>query len=136
MALHLKTYVAATLVFLAMDFIWLGILMADFYKRHLGALARRSGDALNPIWWSAGVVYLLIPAAIVLFVLPKVSSGSYAVAVAWGALFGVVLYGVYDFTNYATLEGWTLKLAVTDTVWGGVICGVTSAVALFAWRLR
>ena len=39
-------------------------------------------------------------------------------AAAFGALFGLVVYGVYDFTNYSTLRQWPLVLALADTAWG------------------
>ena len=36
-------------------------------------------------------------------------------------LFGVFVYGVYDFTNYATLSNWTLKFSMVDMCWGGLL---------------
>jgi len=128
MTVGLKLYLvaAATLIFL--DYVWLGWLMRGFYFRALAPLARSSSDALTPIWWAAIVVYLLIPAAIVLFVLPRVSTGAALSALAWGGLFGILAYGIYDFTNYSTLRGWSLSFALTDTLWGGIVCGLTTLV--------
>jgi uncharacterized membrane protein len=34
------------------------------------------------------------------------------------------VYGVYDFTNYATLRDWPLALALADTAWGAVATAV------------
>ena len=39
---------------------------------------------------------------------------------AYGPLFGLVVYGVYDFTNYSTLRQWPLVVAFTDLAWGVV----------------
>jgi len=36
-------------------------------------------------------------------------------------LLGVFVYGVYDFTNYATLSNWTLKFSLMDMFWGGTV---------------
>ena len=36
-------------------------------------------------------------------------------------LLGVLIYGVYDFTNYATLKKWTLAFSIKDTLWGGTV---------------
>lgn len=78
--------------------------MPNFYKAQLGILARRSGDALAPLWWAALIVYLLIPLEILLFALPRVNpEGGLLSALFWGFLYGVTLYGVYDFTNLSTL---------------------------------
>ena len=47
-------------------------------------------------------------------------------ALALGAVLGLVIYGVYDFTNYATLRDWPLTLVFVDVAWGAVICGATA----------
>jgi uncharacterized membrane protein len=39
-------------------------------------------------------------------------------AAAYGALLGFVVYGVYDFTNLATLRHYPVKLAIVDVAWG------------------
>lgn len=36
-------------------------------------------------------------------------------------LYGVCIYGVYDFTNLAIFSKYDWKLAVADTLWGGVL---------------
>jgi uncharacterized membrane protein len=36
-------------------------------------------------------------------------------------LVGVVIYGVYDSTNYATLSNYTASFALKDTLWGGIL---------------
>lgn len=41
-------------------------------------------------------------------------------------LFGIIIYGVYESTNYATLKNWTLKILLIDTLWGGVLMGLTT----------
>lgn len=129
----LKLVLAGLPVFLALDALWLGLLAKDAYRQGLGPLARRSGDGIGLVWWSAGVVYILALVGLAAFVVPKASDP--AAALAWGALFGVILYAVYDFTNYATLQGWSLKLSVLDAAWGAVVCGVTAAAmrATQAW---
>ena len=49
-------------------------------------------------------------------------------AIAWGALFGLVVYGVYDLTNRAVLEKWPMRLTLADIAWGCVLCAATSAI--------
>jgi uncharacterized membrane protein len=36
-------------------------------------------------------------------------------------LLGLVIYGVYDSTNYATLSNYTASFALKDTLWGGIL---------------
>ena len=132
MARFLKVYAVTTSVFLVLDFLWLGLLMSEFYQSQLGTLARRSGDSLAPVWWPAVLVYLIIPASLILFVVPKARTGSTLSALFWGFAFGAILYGVYDFTNYSTLDHWPLRLALVDTAWGGTVSALSAVVAVFA----
>lgn len=127
----IKLYFLVVLVFLAIDMMWLGVLMTKFYKTELGSLARRSGDALAPVWWAAFLVYVLIPLGLVLFVLPRVSPGSTPVAaLGWGFLYGIILYGVYDLTSYSLIDRWPWRMTWVDIAWGGFICAVTSYIAV------
>lgn len=120
-------------IFLLIDLFWLGIIMKGFYSQELGDLARREGMALSPRWGAAILVYLLIPGGIVLFVRPLLGPNATTwQAIAWGALFGLVVYGVYDLTNLAVLEKWTVRMTLADIVWGSVLCGTISGVMRFA----
>jgi uncharacterized membrane protein len=123
-------YVSILVVFMALDAVWLGLVMSEFYKGELGSLARRQGDALNPIWWAVIAVYLILPLGIIWFVLPRLSNpGAVLTAALWGVAYGIITYGIYDLTNYATLDGWSLRYVVVDVAWGGVICGIATIVA-------
>ncbi len=42
------------------------------------------------------------------------------------AILGSSIYGIYAWTIYALLKNWTLKVAVIDTIWGGVLFGSTT----------
>jgi uncharacterized membrane protein len=42
-----------------------------------------------------------------------------------GLLFGLISYGIYNMTNLATLDVWNWKVAIVDTIWGGVLCALT-----------
>jgi uncharacterized membrane protein len=122
-------------LFLLIDLLWLGVIMKSFYAAELGDLARRQAGALAPRWGAAMIVYLLIPAGVVLFVRPLLGESSTLLQTfGWGALFGLVLYGVYDLTNLAILDKWSLRMTIADILWGCVLCGTTSIVMRFIER--
>ena len=126
----LRTYLLILPVFLVIDLTWLGMVMVNFYKSELGALARRTGDSLSPVWWAAAIVYLVIPLGIVLFALPRVTiENPFGSSLLWGFLYGATLYAVYDFTNYSLLKGWPLRMTLVDIAWGGVLCAIVTYVA-------
>ena len=41
-------------------------------------------------------------------------------------LLGLCVYAVYEMTNYAILENWTLKIVIIDTLWGGILFALTT----------
>ncbi len=131
-----KVFAIVLPAFLLLDLSWLGVVMNNFYSRELSELARRNGSGLAPRWGAALLVYLLIPGGIVLFVRPLVgANATVAQAFGWGALFGLVLYGVYDLTNRAILEKWSLRMTIADIIWGCVLCGTISVLAWYVDRL-
>jgi uncharacterized membrane protein len=122
-------------IVLFIDLIWLGVVMKDFYSQEMGDLARRQGGALSPRWGAAILVYLLIPVGIVLFVRPLLpTNASLWQSFGLGAMFGLVLYGVFDLTNLSVIEKWTVRLALADIVWGCVLCGSSSVIMAFVDR--
>ena len=110
-------YIGALLAFLVLDGLWLGVLMSSTYKELLGPLM-----LAQPKWGPAIVFYLLYVLGVVFFVvLPALARASARRAALAGALFGLVAYGTYDMTNWATLQGWSAQLALMDMAWGGLL---------------
>lgn len=117
MTQFLKSYAGALVVFLLLDAIWLGVVAADFYAETIGHLM-----AENVNWGAAVVFYAIYIGGIAYFVsVPAGASGDFKKALVNGALFGVIAYGTYDLTNFATLRDWPLKVVVYDMIWGGFI---------------
>lgn len=123
----LKLWLVVVTGFVILDLVWLGIIMKGFYSQELGDLARRQGTALAPRWAPALVVYVLIPTGLVLFVRPVLGAQApLGPSFVWGALFGLVLYGVYDLTNLAILDRWSTRMTLADMAWGAALCGTVA----------
>ena len=119
-----RQFLIALVSFAVLDFLWLGLLMKDFYRRHLSHLARMADGAMDPVWPVAALVYPLLAGGLTVFVVSRARSPIEALAL--GATFGLCMYGLYDLTNHATLRGWPVTLTVVDMTWGAVICGATA----------
>lgn len=132
----IKLYLILLPIFLAIDAVWIGVVMKSFYSAELGELAKRGADGgLSPRWIPAVLVYVLIPLGIVAFVRPAMGPGAtVGQAAGWGALFGLITYGVYDLTNRATVEKFTLRMTLVDLAWGATICAVAAVVVCVAER--
>jgi uncharacterized membrane protein len=112
--------------YMVLDGVWLGLLMKDFYRNQLAPIVRLADGGMAPNWPAAFVVYMLLGTGIAFFVIPRASTVS--IAAAYGALFGLVVYGVYDFTNYSTLRQWPFALTLADVAWGAVASAACGAV--------
>ena len=124
-----KLYAIALPTFLVIDLLWLGFVARSFYQTQMGHLMRA-----NVNWAAAMVFYLVFVAGIVVLVVwPAVERESLVWALSLGALFGLVTYAAYDLTNLAVMEGFSLKIALVDLLWGTVLCASVSAITFSAW---
>ena len=129
MGTTIKLAAVGAVAFMVLDAVWLGLLMKNFYREQLAPIVRLADGGIAPNWPAAFVVYALLGAGIALFVIPRAATIS--LAAAYGAVFGLVVYGVYDFTNYSTLRQWPFVLTLADTAWGAL----ASAAAAVAVRI-
>jgi len=120
----IKLAAVGALAFMVLDGVWLGLLMKNFYRAQLAPIARLADGGIAPNWPAAFVVYALLGAGIALFVIPRAATVS--LAALYGILFGLVVYGVYDFTNYSTLRQWPFALTLADVAWGAVASGAAA----------
>lgn len=126
----LKLFLSTLIFCFVVDMVWLGFIAKNLYDKEIGSLLRKSNDILTPNWPAAVMVYLAIVIGVIAFVLPK-SQDQYLNVVAYGALFGFVLYGVYDFTNLSILRDWSLKITIIDVCWGMLLCSLTSTFSFY-----
>ncbi len=128
MALMIKSYVVAFMIFFAIDMLWLGLIAKNFYGAKLGHL-------MTPkvLWAPAFIFYMLFVAGILFFVVfPAIDKGSLGYALGAGALFGLITYATYDLTNLATLKDWPIIVTVVDLVWGSVLSASTATLSYLA----
>jgi uncharacterized membrane protein len=125
---NIKRYLIALVIVLTIDLTWILGIANSFYTQQLSGFAR---PETVPVW-SALLAWALIPLGIAMFVIPAVKSKKQSLS--YGAIFGLVLYGVYDFTNYATLANFTLIMTIADVIWGTVLCAISSLLIYLADR--
>ena len=121
----LRLAAIGAVAYMVLDGIWLGLLMKSFYRDQLAPIVRLADGGIAPNWPAALVVYALLGIGIALFVIPRASTISSAAG--YGAMLGLVVYGVYDFTNYSTLRQWPFVLVLADVAWGAVASAACGA---------
>lgn len=120
----LIAYATTLITFLAIDALWLTVLMGSTYKSYLGELM-----LAQPRLGPAALFYLLYTVGLVVFaVMPALRADDWKVAAGLGALLGLVAYATYDLSNLATLRGWPMPLTIIDIAWGTVLSCVAASI--------
>lgn len=118
-------FTAAAATLLVLDSIWL-TMMASTYRRLF------AGQLLETFRLAPAVAFYLLylVGVVALVVAPALDAGSgYTSVAVRGALLGLVAYGTYALTNYATLKIYGPQLAAMDLLWGPSLTAVTAVAA-------
>ena len=111
--------IISSFLLLALDLIWLKGYMGNEYRKMIRKI-QGSDMQVNTVY--AIMSYALMIIGLNVFVIPNINRDNLMMdSLKYGFLFGIVLYGVYDFTIGAVLKGWNFKLALIDVLWGGIV---------------
>jgi len=129
--IHVLLYIVTASVFLALDVVMLKKVMYPLFSSNIGPMMLED-LRMGP----AAVFYLFYVVGVVWFVsIPALNVGSIAQAFFAGAVLGALAYGTYEFTNFATLKGWTAQMVMVDVIWGAVLTGTSAAVGVAVTKL-
>ncbi len=119
------TILTSAIVFLLLDAIYLNTSSKLFQNVITGI--QRTALVLKP----AGVIvcYLFLIFGLYYFILKDRRSPVDAF------IFGFVMYGVYEATNYAILKKWPLHVTFIDTLWGGVLFSLTTIITYYLLKI-
>jgi len=53
-----------------------------------------------------------------------------------GFIFGIILYGVFDFTNLAIFSNYSFATAMIDTLWGGALMALTTNFVYYLFEIK
>ena len=127
---YFTAYISTTVIFLVIDAIWLGVVAKGFYSKHLGDLM-----ADNIKFHVAAAFYLFYTIGIVVFAIrPALDAEKISLALGYGALFGFLAYGTYDFTNVATIRNWPTIVSIVDIIWGTFITSLSAMLGYLITR--
>lgn len=127
----LKQFALAFAAFLVLDFVWLGFVMKDFNTRQLAQIGRIVDGKFAILYGPAILVYLLMAVAVVGYVLPQLNPDNATTeAMIKGGILGLIIYGVFDFTNLAILKNYPLPFVIADIGWGVVVFGLVSLIVV------
>jgi len=106
----------SAIIFIAIDAVYLNM-MKDYFEKQVQNV---QGSALQINFVGAAICYVFLIIGINYFIIKPHKS------VQEAFLLGLVIYGVYETTNYALLKKWSLLTVFMDTLWGGILFAITT----------
>ncbi len=110
-------YVTTAVLMLVFDYLWLVINKKTYGKLVQGI----QGTPLKVRLVPAILAYILMYIGMVLLVIPAIKSSndnSITNVVRVAGTFGLCVYGIFNTTNMAILQNYSVKVAIIDTLWG------------------
>lgn len=105
-----------TIVLLMVLFLLLDMLYFTIIEKYMKTVIQKiQKSPLQIKWISAATCYLFLAFALYWFIIREKRSTQDAF------LLGILIYGIYESTNYALLDSWPIQLALLDTLWGGIL---------------
>lgn len=136
-----KIYILILFLFLVIDLPVILWLNKDMYSNMFNKINGNTignttvGSPTNMI--IGGIIaYILLALAIYYFiVMPSIETSKdnnfdYYNIILKGCIMGLVIYGIYDGTNLATINNFGLKEAIIDMMWGTFLSGLISVLAV------
>jgi uncharacterized membrane protein len=114
----IKQIAISAVAMLGLDFIYLST-FANFFNKLVTSI---QGTKIQFNIVGAILCYILLIGGLNYFIISKKRSLFDAF------LLGIVIYGVYETTNYAIFKKWSAAAMAIDTLWGGILFALTTKI--------
>jgi uncharacterized membrane protein len=111
-------YLLSAIIFVILDGLYLN-LIKGYFNKQVKAI-QGSDIQINII--AAGITYIFLIFGLNYFIIRNHRS------VKDAALFGLVIYAVYEFTNLALFKNWFITTTIIDSLWGAILFGLTTGI--------
>lgn len=109
-------YFLTAIIFILLDGIYL-YLVKGYFNQQVKKI-QDSPIQINIIYVAITYVFLIF--GLIYFIIQKHKS------VKEAAIFGLVVYGVFEFTSISLFKNWSFLTVLLDTTWGTVLCALTT----------
>ena len=114
--MNLKRLLISGGVMLALDFVYLSA-FSNFFNTLVRSI---QGSPIKFKIAGAIMCYILLILGLNYFIIDNKKS------IAEAFMLGIVIYGVYETTNYTILDKWNLQSVALYTLWGGILFALTT----------
>jgi len=116
MKIDYQQVVITSIILLALDAVYLSASQTIFAEQ----VAQVQRVAMNVRLTGAIACYALLILGLNYFILFEQKT------ILDAFLLGIIIYGVFDSTNYALFKHWKPTIALMDTLWGGILFALTT----------
>ena len=120
----IKTFFIALIFFFIIDVFWIYFVATPMYKQEVSSLMELK---IPP----ALLFYVIFLLGLIFFVVNPNQDNTLLSVFLIGAFYGLVTYGTYDLTVYASMNIFSLKLVVADILWGMILSGAVATLTVF-----
>ena len=119
--MNIKKIVISSVVLLMIDLIYLKNIGTPVFSKVVNNI---QGSELKLNFLGAFISYLFLIIAVNYFILiPKKS-------ILDAFILGLCIYAVFDGTNLAIFKDYSVKAAIIDSIWGGILFAITTYITL------
>lgn len=108
-------FIIVLLILLTLDFVYLNLKIVDYNS----VVVKIQNSSIAGFKKPLGLLAYLFMGMAILY------SKNYKES----ALFGLVIYSIYNLTNYGIFNDWDAKTAIIDTTWGTILFAVTKLIS-------
>ncbi len=114
---HILNIIILLFIIVIIDIPMVGLINNQMYKLHF---YRINNSELKINWLYAILAYITLAIGLYTFVIYPSIKYKYNItkSILLGALLGFVIYGLYNFTNKATIKKYGTYETLIDTMWG------------------
>jgi uncharacterized membrane protein len=114
--MKLKPIILTALVMILIDYLYLTI-NKNYY---FGIIEQIQGSRVNIKIAGVVICYIILVLGMNYFIISENKS------ILSAFLLGIMVYSVFNSTTYAMFNKWNEKVAIMDTLWGGILFATTT----------
>ena len=110
----MKKFILTLLTLLIIDSTYLYV-MGPIVAKHIRMI---QGSTMSINMYGAVLAYVCMALSLTYFITNNSVKDAF--------ILGLLIYGVYEGTNWATFRQWPVFVVVLDTLWGGILFAITT----------
>lgn len=127
-------YIVILVLFLVIDLPVILYFNKEMYQKQFIRINKDNIKSGSHTWISGAIAYLLLAFGIYFFIVKQElieEKQDYLKIFTKGLVLGLIIYGIYNGTNKATINEFGTKESIIDTIWGTLLSGLLSVSSVY-----